>query len=276
MVKGALGVLGASALLAIGCAQAFALDPVPSVPVPTVSVPSVTVPVPTVSVPTVTSPTATVSVPTATSPTATVSVPTVTSPTSTVTGATASSPSTPVSAPSASLPGSSTSSGSSGSSSGTGGSASGSSDQQSSQGGGDGTRSARPAVRNGPPLRGTPAQVSKPREEPARDDAGRLALERLDRWLSPSFRSPPTAAGSGDSPVQAHRERTGSASPAESTGMPLSAGTYRIRVAAVKGQKVTSVRRETVVVVAPGQSIRVRARAEINLRSGRRGCRGPR
>lgn len=39
-------------------------------------------------------------------------------------------------------------------------------------------------------------------------------------------------------------------------GHALSAGTYRIRVAAVQGQKVTSVRRETVVVVAPGQSIR--------------------
>jgi hypothetical protein len=39
-------------------------------------------------------------------------------------------------------------------------------------------------------------------------------------------------------------------------GHPLSAGTYRIRVAAVKGQKVTSVSRETLVVVAPGQSVR--------------------
>jgi hypothetical protein len=39
-------------------------------------------------------------------------------------------------------------------------------------------------------------------------------------------------------------------------GRALNAGTYRIRVAAVKGQKVTSVSRETVVVVAPGQSVR--------------------
>lgn len=39
-------------------------------------------------------------------------------------------------------------------------------------------------------------------------------------------------------------------------GHALSAGTYRIRVAVVQGQKVTFVRRETVVVVAPGQSIR--------------------
>ena len=54
MLRGALGVLGASALLAIGCAQAFALDPVPTVSVPTVpsvSVPVVTSPVPSVSVP---------------------------------------------------------------------------------------------------------------------------------------------------------------------------------------------------------------------------------
>jgi hypothetical protein len=39
-------------------------------------------------------------------------------------------------------------------------------------------------------------------------------------------------------------------------GRALNAGTYRIRVAAVNGQKVTSVSRETLVVVAPGQSVR--------------------
>ncbi|HYM64699.1 MAG TPA: hypothetical protein VES61_08465 [Gaiellaceae bacterium] len=39
-------------------------------------------------------------------------------------------------------------------------------------------------------------------------------------------------------------------------GRSLGAGTYRIRATAVQGQRTTSIKRETVVVVAPGQSVR--------------------
>ena len=265
MVKGALGVLGASALLAISCAQAFALDPVPTVPVPTVSVPAVTVPVPTVSVPTVTTPTATVSVPTVTTPTATVSVPTVTTPTATVTGATASSPSTSVSAPSASLPGSSTSSDSSVSSSGTGGSASGlsagtggsasgSSGQQSSQGGGDGTRSARSGSGS---VRRFEARPPKFRSRGKNRRGTTLVV-----WLSSDslvafsiVQVAPNCRGVGGFTRAGTQGKNRFSFSGRLDGHALSAGTYRIRVAAVQGQKVTSVRRETVVVVAPGQSI---------------------
>jgi hypothetical protein len=255
MVKGALGVLGAAALLAIGCAQAFALDPVSSVPVPTVSVLSLPVPLPTVSVPTVTSPTATVSVPTVTSPTATVSVSTVTSPTATVTGATASSPSTGVSAPSASLPGSSTSSGSSDSSSGTGGSASGSSDQQSSQAGGGGTRSARPGSGT---VRRFEARPPKFRSRGKHRRGTTLVV-----WLSSDstlvfsiVQIAPTCRGVGGFTRAGEQGRNRFSFSGRIDGRALSAGTYRIRVAAVQGQEVTSVSRETVVVVAPGDSVR--------------------
>ena len=243
MVKGALGVFGASALLAIGCAQAFALDPVPSVPLPTVSVPAVTVSVPTVSVPVLTS------------PTATVSVPTVTSPTATVTGATASSPSTPVSAPSAPLQGSSTSSGSSSSSSGTGDSASGSSGQQSSQGDGSGPPSAHPR----------PATVRRFEARPPkfRSRGKSRRGTTLVVWLSSDslvvfsiVQIAPNCRGVGGFTRAGDQGRNRFSFSGRIDGHALSAGTYRIRVAAVQGQKVTSVRRETVVVVAPGQSIR--------------------
>jgi hypothetical protein len=246
MVKGALGILGASALLAIGCAQAFALDPVSSVPLPTVSVPTVPVPVPTVSVPTVTSPTPTVSVPTVTSPTPTVSVPTVTSPAPTATGATASSPSTAVSAPSASLPGSSTPSGSSGSSSGTDGSASGSSAARSSAtGNGSGT------------VRRFEAHPPKFRSR----GKGRRGTT-LVVWLSSDslvvfsiVQVAPNCRGVGGFTREGDQGRNRFSFSGRIDGHALGAGTYRIRVAAVRGERVTSVRRETVVVVAPGQSI---------------------
>jgi hypothetical protein len=240
MVKGALGIFGASALLAIGCAQAFALDPVSSVPVPTVSVPSL--PLPTVSVPTVTS------------PTVTVSVPTVTSTAATVTGATASSPSTAVSAPSASLPGSSTSSGSSDSPSGTGGSASGSSDQQSSQAGG-GTRSARPGSGT---VRRFEARPPKFRSRGKHRRGTTLVV-----WLSSDstlvfsiVQIAPTCRGVGGFTRAGEQGRNRFSFSGRIDGRALSAGTYRIRVAAVQGQEVTSVSRETVVVVAPGDSVR--------------------
>jgi hypothetical protein len=247
MVKGALGVLGASALLAIGCAQAFALDPVSSVPIPTVSVPSLPVPVPTVSVPTVTSPTVTVSVPTATSPTATVSVPSVTSTTSTVTGATASSPSTAVSAPSASLPGSSTFSGSSGSSPGTGGSASG------SAAAGPGAKGQRSGA-----VRRFEARPPKFRSRGKHRRGTTLVV-----WLSSDstlvfsiVQIAPNCRGVGGFTRAGTQGKNRFSFSGRIDGRALNAGTYRIRVAAVKGQKVTSVSRETVVVVAPGQSVR--------------------
>jgi hypothetical protein len=228
-------VLGASALLAIGCAQAFALDPVPTVSVP---------PVPSVSVPVVTSP-----VPS-------VSVPAVTSPVTTIPDTTVSSPSTPVTAPSApSLPGSSTSSGSSGSLSGTDGNASGSSGGESSQGGGGGTRSARPgsgAVRR---------FESRPPKFRSRGKGQRGTT--LVVWLSTNSRLAfsivqiaPTCRGVGGF-MRTGTEGTNRFSfSGRIDGRALSAGTYRIRVAAVQGQDVTSVRRETVVVVAPERSIR--------------------
>ena len=175
MLRGALGVLGASALLAIGCAQAFALNPVPTVSVPTV--PSVSVPV-------------------ITSPVPSVSVPAVTTPVTTIPDTTVSSPSTPVTAPSApSLPGSSTSSGYTGSSSGTGGSASGSA--AAAGPGAKGQRSGK-----GPPLRSTPAQVSKPRQKPARDDAGRMALERLNPGFLDRSDRPQLPRGGGIHPCR--------------------------------------------------------------------------
>jgi hypothetical protein len=232
-------------LLAIACAQAFALDPVPSVPVPTVSVPTLPVPVPTVSVPTVTSPTATVSVPTVTSPTATVSVPPVTSPTVTVTGTTA---------PSASLPGSSTSSGSSSSSSGTGSGASGSSDQQASQAGGGDTRSARPGSRT---VRRFEARPPKFRSRGKHRRGTTLVV-----WLSSDstlvfsiVQIAPSCRGVGGFTRAGEQGKNRFGFSGRIDGRPLSAGTYRIRVAAVQGQEVTSVKRETVVVVAPGQSL---------------------
>jgi len=258
MVKGALGVLGVSALLAIGCAQAFALDPVSSVPVPTVSVPSLPVPVPTVSVPTVTSPTATVSVPTATTPTATVSVPSVTSTTSTVTGATASSPSTAVSASSASLPGSSTFSGSSGSSSGTGASSSGSS--SGTGGSASGSAAAGPSAKG---QRSGTVRRFESRPPKFRSRGKHRRGTTLVVWLSSDstlvfsiVQIAPDCRGVGGFTRAGTQGKNRFSFSGRIDGHPLSAGTYRIRVAAIQGQKVTSVSRETVVVVAPGQSVR--------------------
>ena len=258
MVKGALGVLGVSALLAIGCAQAFALDPVSSVPVPTVSVPSLPVPVPTVSVPTVTSPTATVSVPTATTPTATVSVPSVTSTTSTVTGATASSPSTAVSASSASLPGSSTFSGFSGSSSGTGASSSGSS--SGTGGSASGSAAAGPSAKG---QRSGTVRRFESRPPKFRSRGKHRRGTTLVVWLSSDstlvfsiVQIAPNCRGVGGFTRVGTQGKNRFSFSGRIDGHPLSAGTYRIRVAAIQGQKVTSVSRETVVVVAPGQSVR--------------------
>ena len=224
MLRGALGVLGASALLAIGCAQAFALDPVPTVSVPTV---------PSVSVPVVTSP-----VP---------SVPAVTTPVTTIPDTTVSSPSTPVTAPSApSLPGSSTSSGSSGSSSGTGGSASGSSAGPGATGNGSGA------------VRRFEARPPKFRSRGKNRRGTTLVV-----WLSSDstlvfsiVQIAPNCRGVGGFTRVGTQGKNRFSFSGRIDGHPLSAGTYRIRVAAIQGQKVTSVSRETVVVVAPGQSVR--------------------
>lgn len=224
MLRGALGVLGASALLAIGCAQAFALDPVPTVSVPTV---------PSVSVPVVTSP-----VP---------SVPAVTTPVTTIPDTTVSSPSTPVTAPSApSLPGSSTSSGSSGSSSGTGGSASGSSAGPGATGNGSGA------------VRRFEARPPKFRSRGKHRRGTTLVV-----WLSSDstlvfsiVQIAPNCRGVGGFTRAGTQGKNRFSFSGRIDGHPLSAGTYRIRVAAIQGQKVTSVSRETVVVVAPGQSVR--------------------
>jgi hypothetical protein len=236
MVKGALGVLGASALLAIGCAQAFAFDPVPSVPVPTVSVPGVPLPVPTVNVPVVTSP-----VPT-------VSVPVVTSPVPTVTSATASAPSAPLS-------GSSTSSGSSGSSSGTAGS----SGSSSGTGGSSGSSAARPSAKG---QSGTVRRFeSRPPKFRSRGKGRRGTT--LVVWLSTDslvafsiVQIAPNCRGVGGFIRAGDQGRNRFSFSGRIDGRALSAGTYRIRATAVQGQGVTSVRRETVVVVAPGQSVR--------------------
>ncbi len=227
MLRGALGVLGASALLAIGCAQAFALDPVPTVSVPTV--PSVSVPV-------------------VTSPVPSVSVPAVTTPVTTIPDTTVSSPSTPVTAPSApSLPGSSTSSGSSGSSSGTGGSASGSAAAGS---GAKGQRSGR--------VRRFEARPPKFRSRGKNRRGTTLVV-----WLSSDstlvfsiVQIAPNCRGVGGFTRAGRQGKNRFSFSGRIDGHPLSAGTYRIRVAALKGQKVTSVSRETLVVVAPGQSVR--------------------
>ena len=226
MLRGALGVLGASALLAIGCAQAFALDPVPTVSVPTV--PSVSVPV-------------------VTSPVPSVSVPAVTTPVTTIPDTTVSSPSTPVTAPSApSLPGSSTSSGSSGSSSGTGGSASGSAAGPGAKGNGSGT------------VRRFEARPPKFRSRGKNRRGTTLVV-----WLSSDstlvfsiVQIAPNCRGVGGFTRAGTQGKNRFSFSGRIDGRALNAGTYRIRVAAVKGQKVTSVSRETVVVVAPGQSVR--------------------
>ena len=226
MLRGALGVLGASALLAIGCAQAFALDPVPTVSVPTV--PSVSVPV-------------------VTSPVPSVSVPAVTTPVTTIPDTTVSSPSTPVTAPSApSLPGSSTSSGSSGSSSGTGGSASGSSAGPGATGNGSGA------------VRRFEARPPKFRSRGKNRRGTTLVV-----WLSSDstlvfsiVQIAPNCRGVGGFTRAGTQGKNRFSFSGRIDGRALNAGTYRIRVAAVKGQKVTSVSRETVVVVAPGQSVR--------------------
>ena len=228
MLRGALGVLGASALLAIGCAQAFALDPVPTVSVPTV--PSVTVPV-------------------VTSPVPSVSVPAVTTPVTTIPDTTVSSPSTPVTAPSApSLPGSSTSSGSSGSSSGTGGSASGSA--AAAGPGAKGQRSGR--------VRRFEARPPKFRSRGKNRRGTTLVV-----WLSSDstlvfsiVQIAPNCRGVGGFTRAGTQGKNRFSFSGRIDGRALSAGTYRIRVAAVKGQKVSSVSRETLVVVAPGQSVR--------------------
>jgi hypothetical protein len=266
MVKGALGALGATALLAIGCAQAFALDPAPTVPVPTVSVPAVPVPVPTVSVPTVPVPTPPVSVPVVTSPVP--SAPTSPAPP----------PSVPVSAPSTpSLPGSTTASSSSGSTSGTGGSASGqgsssqgasagsssslgSSGQESSNGDGGRPRSARSKAtrhRSGA-LRRFESRPPKFRSR----GKGRRGTT-LVVWLSTdslvrfSFvQIAPDCRGIGGFIRAGEQGKNRFLFSGRIDGRSLRAGTYRIRAAAVRGQETTSVRRETVVVVAPGQSVR--------------------
>jgi hypothetical protein len=227
VLRGALGVLGASALLAIGCAQAFALDPVPTVSVPTV--PSVSVPV-------------------VTSPVPSVSVPAVTTPVTTIPDTTVSSPSTPVIAPSSpSLPGSSTSSGSSGSSSGTGGSASGSAAAgPGAKGNGSGA------------VRRFEARPPKFRSRGKNRRGTTLVV-----WLSSDstlvfsiVQIAPDCRGVGGFTRAGTQGKNRFSFSGRIDGHPLSAGTYRIRVAAVKGQKVTSVSRETLVVVAPGQSVR--------------------
>jgi hypothetical protein len=238
VLRGALGVLGASALLAIGCAQAFALDPVPTVSVPTV--PSVSVPV-------------------VTSPVPSVSVPAVTTPVTTIPDTTLSSPSTPVTAPSApSLPGGSTSSGSSGSSSGTGASSSGSSSETG--GSASGSAAAGPSAKgNGS---GTVRRFeSRPPKFRSRGKHRRGTT--LVVWLSSDstlvfsiVQIAPNCRGVGGFTRAGTQGKNRFSFSGRIDGHPLSAGTYRIRVAAVKGQKVTSVSRETVVVVAPGQSVR--------------------
>jgi hypothetical protein len=226
VLRGALGVLGASALLAIGCAQAFALDPVPTVSVPTV--PSVSVPV-------------------VTSPVPSVSVPAVTTPVTTIPDTTVSSPSTPVIAPSSpSLPGSSTSSGSSGSSSGTGGSASGSA-------------AAGPSAKG---QRSGAVRRFEARPPKFRSRGKNRRGTTLVVWLSSDstlvfsiVQIAPDCRGVGGFTRAGTQGKNRFSFSGRIDGHPLSAGTYRIRVAAVKGQKVTSVSRETLVVVAPGQSL---------------------
>jgi hypothetical protein len=227
VLRGALGVLGASALLAIGCAQAFALDPVPTVSVPTV--PSVSVPV-------------------VTSPVPSVSVPAVTTPVTTIPDTTVSSPSTPVTAPSApSLPGSSTSSGSSGSSPGTGGSASG------SAAAGPGAKGQRSGT-----VRRFEARPPKFRSRGKNRRGTTLVV-----WLSSDstlvfsiVQIAPDCRGVGGFTRAGTQGKNRFSFSGRIDGRALNAGTYRIRVAAVKGQKVTSVSRETMVVVAPGESVR--------------------
>jgi hypothetical protein len=227
MVKGALGVFGACVLLAIGCAQAFALDPVSSVPVVTTSVPALPISVPTVS------------------------VPVVTSVVSTVSDATASAPSTLASPSSAPLPGTATTSdssaASSSSSSGTSGSASGSSPAQPS------AKSQRSGT-----IRRFEARPPKFRSR----GKGRRGTT-LVVWLSTDslvafsiVQIAPNCRGVGGFTRAGDQGRNRFSFSGRIDGRALRAGTYRIRATAVQGQKVTAVRRDTVVVVAPGQSIR--------------------
>jgi hypothetical protein len=227
VLRGALGVLGASALLAIGCAQAFALDPVPTVSVPTV--PSVSVPV-------------------VTSPAPSVSVPAVTTPVTTIPDTTVSSPSTPVTAPSApSLQGGSTSSGSSGSSSGTDGSASGSAAAAGPGAKGNGSGRVRRFEARPPKFRS--------RGKHRRGTTLVVWLSSDSTLVFSIVQIAPNCRGVGGFTRAGTQGKNRFSFSGRIDGHPLSAGTYRIRVAAVKGQKVTSVSRETLVVVAPGQSL---------------------
>ena len=82
-----------------------------------------------------------------------------------------------------------------------------------------------------------------------------MALERLDPGFLHRSDRPQLPRGGGFTRAGTQGKNRFSFS-GRIDGHPLSAGTYRIRVAAVKGQKVTSVSRETLVVVAPGQSVR--------------------
>jgi hypothetical protein len=287
MVKGALGVLGASALLAIGCAQAFALDPVPSVPVPTVSVPAVPLPVPTVSVPVVTNP-----VPTVTD--ATPSVPSSPLPgSSTSSGSSGSSSGTGGSSGSSSGTGGGSGSsagtgGSSGSSAGTGGSTSGSSagtsGSTSGSSAGTGGSSGSSAGTGGSSGSSAGTGGSTSGSSSARPGAkGHSGTVRRFESRPPKFRSrgkgrrgtalvvwlstdslvafsivqiAPNCRGVGGFMRAGDQGRNRFSFSGRIDGRALSAGTYRIRAAAVQGQGVTSIRRETVVVVAPGQSMR--------------------
>lgn len=252
MVKGTFGVLGAAALLAIGCSQAFALDPVPSVPLPTPSLPSVPVPTAPVSVPVVSSPVP--SVPASPAPSASVPVaaPSVSAPVA------APSVSVLVPAPSTTTPTASLSESttSPGSASGTSGSAP---DQGSSNANVKGNQSSqsKAAESRSGTLRRFESRPPKFRSRGKGERGTTLVV-----WLSAdslvrfSFvQIAPGCRGVGGFTRAGEQGKNRFSFSGGIKRQPLGAGTYRIRAASVEGQKVTSIRRETVVVVAPGQSV---------------------
>jgi hypothetical protein len=145
--------------------------------------------------------------------------------------------------------------GSSGSSSGTGGSASGSSDQQSAQAGGGGTRSARPGSGTVRRFEARPPKF-RSRGKHRRGTTLVVLLSSDSTLVFSIVQIAPNCRGVGGFTRAGTQGKNRFSFSGRIDGRALSAGTYRIRVAAVQGQKVTSVSRETVVVVAPGDSVR--------------------
>ena len=150
----------------------------------------------------------------------------------------------------------------------------GSSDQESSTAdGGTGSPQPNATVRRSREAIAGALRPPKFRSRPVRDGVGRRSVVWLsiDALVPSRPPDPPDAGGvggfirpgrAGKEPVQIRRPNRRAAT---------RRGDLPIRAATLRGQKATSIRRETVVVVAPGQTAGSASVQESNLRSGRRG-----